>query len=50
VAILAGGVVGAVLITRYAAGVVLPVVMVALPLVALLVAGAARRTGFPAGR
>lgn len=48
-AIFAGGVLGALLISR-SADLTLPAVMIGLPLVALAVAGAARRTAFPAGR
>ena len=48
-AIFAGGVLGALLIGQ-SANVLLPVVMIALPLLALVIAGAARRTAFPAGR
>jgi len=48
-AIFSGGVLGAVLIGQ-GANVTLPAVMIVLPLVALAVAGAARRTAFPAGR
>ena len=48
-AIFAGGVLGAVLISQ-SADVLLPAVMVVLPLIALAIAGAARRTAFPVGR
>ncbi|HEX8488826.1 MAG TPA: hypothetical protein VF642_09810, partial [Propionibacteriaceae bacterium] len=48
-AIFGGGVLGALLISQ-SANVTLPAVMIALPLVALAVAGAARRTAFPVGR
>ncbi|GAA1855772.1 MFS transporter [Microlunatus capsulatus] len=48
-AIFGGGVLGALLITGDP-GVTLPLVMVALPLVALAVAAGARRTAFPTGR
>ena len=48
-AIFAGGVLGAVLISR-SPEITLPVVMIVLALIALAVAGAARRTAFPRGR
>lgn len=48
-AIFAGGVLGAVLVSQ-SADLLLPAVMVVLPLVALAVAAAGRRTAFPAGR
>ena len=48
-AIFGGGVLGALLISR-SPDLTLPAVMVVLPLIALAVAGAARRTAFPSGR
>lgn len=48
-AIFGGGVLGAVLISQ-SASTTLPAVMIGLPLIALAIAGAARRTAFPAGR
>ena len=48
-AIFAGGVLGALLISQSASA-TLPAVMIGLPLVALAIAGAARRTAFPVGR
>ena len=47
-AIFAGGVLGALLLTQ--ASTTLPAVMIGLPLLALAIAGASRRTAFPAGR
>jgi predicted MFS family arabinose efflux permease len=48
-AIFGGGVLGALLISQRAS-VTLPAVMIVLPLVALAIAAAARRTAFPSGR
>jgi predicted MFS family arabinose efflux permease len=48
-AIFGGGVLGALLIGQRAS-ITLPAVMIVLPLIALAIAGAARRTAFPAGR
>jgi len=48
-AIFGGGVLGALLISQ-GASVTLPAAMIVLPLVALSIAGAARRTAFPVGR
>jgi predicted MFS family arabinose efflux permease len=48
-AIFGGGVLGAVMIS-HSASVALPAVMIGLPLLALAIAGAARRTAFPVGR
>ena len=48
-AIFGGGVLGALLISQ-SASTTLPAVMIGLPLIALAIAGAARRTAFPTGR